>query len=474
MKKKNLKKRVEELELSTRSYAAASTGRRLESWKAGQSSANTEILQAGDILQNRSRQLRRDSPYAKKIISGIAYNAIGTGIIPASDDPDFLSLFNEWANSVECSSEKRMNLYSLQNLCVETLVGDGEFLIVKQYDSSRKVPLCLKVLESDFLDKTHNDIYSNLWRGIQLDDQGEPIGYWIHKTNPSEIYTPGEYFPASDVIHCFKPERPGQTRGVSWLTPVMIYLKKLSDFEDALLERQLISNLFTGFIYDTSGDVSSTTDPLSLEPGALVHLPSGKQIEFSNPPVAADPATFINHFLRAIATGGGYPYELLTGNLSEVNFSTARLSFNEFTRLVESTRWNLLIPQVLDRISQWFYEAITLTNLYAQEMPQVSWTPPRRVMFDIVRETPAITEQIKSGQISWSEAVREAGYDPKVLLKEISDDMKAFDKVGVKLSSDWRYAAPASNVLSQDQSSGQLEQKPQAKEKFGNIIKMTP
>ena len=90
---------------------------------------------------------------------------------------------------------------------------------------------------------------------------------------------------------------------MSWLAPVIIQLKKLSDFEDALLEKQIISNLFGGFIYDSNGGMSSssTTSTMTLEPGNMITLPPGKQVEFAEPPQPSAPDSYLNHVLRGIA-----------------------------------------------------------------------------------------------------------------------------------------------------------------------------
>ena len=54
--------------------------------------------------------------------------------------------------------------------------------------------------------------------------------------------------PASQVIHLYNPLRPGQLRGVPWLTPSMIPLKILGDYDDAELERKRQAALIAGFI----------------------------------------------------------------------------------------------------------------------------------------------------------------------------------------------------------------------------------
>lgn len=59
-----------------RSYDAASTKRRVQDWKTVNSSANTEVAQSIVTVRNRARDLRRNNPYAVKIIQGIGSNIV--------------------------------------------------------------------------------------------------------------------------------------------------------------------------------------------------------------------------------------------------------------------------------------------------------------------------------------------------------------------------------------------------------------
>lgn len=383
--------------------------------------------------------MRRDNPYAAKIIQGLASNAIGTGILATSTDSNFLALYNAWADSTDADANGKTNFYGIQKIAFEGMGESGEALIVRQYDKSKINPLRLKVLESDYLDHTKNDIPKNLIQGVQFDGMGNATGYYLFDKHPGDVSSQSKLVKAEDVIHLYRIDRPGQVRGMSWLAPVVIQLKKLADFEDALLEKQLVSNLFTGFIYDTNDTGAGTTTQVALEPGSMMTLPPGKQIEFSDPPQPSAPESYLGHVLRSIAAGVGIPYEILTGNLSEVNFSSARISWGEFQRLIDDWRWNLLIPQFLNRVWQWFFESSVLAGLYRGEFaPHVEFTPPRRVMVDIAREVPAILTMIRTGLITPSEAVREQGFNPDDFWAEYAADLQKLDALGIVLEADCR------------------------------------
>ena len=106
--------------------------------------------------------------------------------------------------------------------------------------------------------------------------------------------------PAEAVLHVYEPTRPGQLRGVPLLAPVLLRLKTLDDFDDAVLYRQEVANLFAGFIKRPDQNASAGapswadqspagfTPAVGLEPGTMQELMPGEEVEF---PARRTPAT---------------------------------------------------------------------------------------------------------------------------------------------------------------------------------------
>ncbi|MFW4864107.1 phage portal protein, partial [Pseudomonas aeruginosa] len=65
---------------------------------------------------------------------------------------------------------------------------------------------------------------------------------------PRRGYNQLNRIPADQVLHIFEPLEGGQLRGVPRLSPVLLRLKSLDNYDDAVLFRQEVSNLFAGFI----------------------------------------------------------------------------------------------------------------------------------------------------------------------------------------------------------------------------------
>jgi lambda family phage portal protein len=435
-----LKRQAARETLNIRSYQGASTGRRIQEWKTNSSSSNSEIAPALVTIRNRARDLQRNNPFAARIIQTIVSNTVGSGVLLSSEDQAFLDLFEVWADSLDCSCDGKTNFYAIQAQVMSALVRDGECLILKQYSKETLNPLQLRVLESDFLDHTKHNPETNLIMGVQLSSTGKIESYYIFNNHPGEKNATSSPVDASEVIHVFNQDRPGQQRGISWLSPIIIALKKINDYADATIERALVSNLFVGIIEDPNADsISTDSSSLSLEPGAILTLPPSKTMTFSTPPSADNSQQFLTYMLRSVSTALCVPYELLSGDLSSVNFSTARMSQNEFGRCIDSWRWNLIIPLCLNEIVKWFYESSVLAGLYNSDtMPKVDFTPPRRVSVDMVRENPVIIQSIQAGLTSLSEVIRENGGNPRKMLTEYASDMALLDELGIHLSVDMR------------------------------------
>jgi lambda family phage portal protein len=434
---------------AARQYEGASKGRRLQNWKARSTDQNAETLQL-QVLRDRSRDLVRNNAWAARACQVIVNNTVGTGILPQAQGAQKKrkqQLWERWGDTTECDADGRHNFYGLESLVMDTVVESGECLIrrrIRRESDGYVLPFQVQVLEPDYLDQTKTGPTRNggyMVQGIQFNAVGKREGYWLYQEHPGStlgLRNASTFVPADSVIHVYRMERPGQARGVPWVAPVMVRLRDLADWQDNKLLRAKLAACFTAFVTDAdptgedlSGDLIS-----SLEPGLIEYLPPGKGIEFASPPTVGGEESYVADELRAIASGFGITYEALTQNLSNVNFSSGRMGWIEMHRNIESWRWNMLIPQFCDRVWQWFEASAEFS--YQLPYGSVIWTPPRREMLDPVKEFNALEKQVRNGFISHSEALRMLGYDPDVVLKELADDFKRFDKLGLVLDVDPR------------------------------------
>jgi lambda family phage portal protein len=437
-----------------RAFESAKESRRTENWYTRNGGPNADIRTAWRLLTRRHQDLVDSNPWANRAVRVITNNWVGDGIIgsPQGGSRRYADAWNEWADSVECDFNGKLNWYGLQALIARTTAVRGSCLIRRRFDLSMQdrglVGLQLQVLEPDFLDFSKDD-GSRIKFGQQYDRDGRLEGYWIRQTHPGETEWNGvrissEFVPASEIIHTYEVNRPGQAIGVPFGSAVLLHLRDIEDITQAMLLKTKIAACFTAFVYSNEPSDLATTTALTetLEPGAIEILPDGKQITFSQPPQSPDYVTHQKHHLHAVAAGYGLTFEALTGILSDVNFSSARMGWLEFHRQIATWRWNLMIPQVLDPVHRWFNDVARVAQIRGPR--RMIWTPPRRELVDPAKEIGALIEGVKAGFFSLSEIQRSLGYIPAEVMDELGQDIAGARQKGLVLSVDGMSSASRS------------------------------
>lgn len=465
-----------QLELS-RAYDAAKTGRRTGGWTAGDGSANAEIASGASLIRRRARDLVRNNPWAASAIRKLAAKTIGTGIIPrlaaGRDEVERKrAIAAEWEAFVEnCDPEGRLDFYGLQQLASRTRYESGEVLIrfLPRPSSWRlRVPLQLQVLEPDFLDATRSQRLADggaVIQGVQYDRAGRRVGYWMFPEHPGDdiVYArrslQSQFVPASEIAHVFEPLRPGQARGVSCFAPVTLRLRDADEYEDAELVRKKIAACFTAFVQRATGpnsplDKSATTGTdgrrvESMSPGRLQYLQPGDQVTFGVPPSDDSYVEYMTFQLHAIAAGTGTTYQQLTGDLTKVNYSSARVGLVDFWDYLDQQQWLVEIPQMCRPVWRRFGQVLAATGRRDLAQPFAArWTPPARRWVDPVKEVAAEQSAVRMGLKPLKQAIAERGEDPEEVLQEIAETNAQLDSLGLVLESDPR-KTPASTALQQ-------------------------
>lgn len=458
-------------ELVLRHYEAASSGRRTQNWN--RSSADANAVNAGLSL-NRLREIARDlvrnNPFAESALATIVDHTVGTGIVPKAKSelpPLAIEAWKRWAETTACDADGRHNLAGIQALVLRTVAESGEVLVrrrVRRLEDGWPIPLQLQVIEPDLLDtaKTVATLPNGgqIIQGVEFGPLGNRVAYWLYPSHPgavvssaSSILTGSRRIDAADVLHVYKGKRPGQVRGAPWFAPVIVRLKELDEYEDASLMKQKIAAclaVVTSDVDGTAGPLGTSDDTEnpgvdSLEPGAIIPMPPGRNIEVVQPPSVAEFDPFTTKVLQSIATGLHVTYEDLTGDYSKVNFSSARMGRLKHWARVNDWRWNMLVPQFCDPVWAWAMSALVLQGVLEQA-PEANWSAPPLPMINPETEVLANQRLVRSGFQSWQETVRQMGYDPDEVLAEVAADNERFDALGIVFDSDGRKVTQAGQV----------------------------
>lgn len=461
-------------------YRATTTSKRGSSWRRASSDADAASSRR-NVLAYVARDMIRNSPFAARAQSVIANNVVGDGIVwklqtESKSKPvrkRLSAVLKRHFDTTDIDADGRQNLYGLQRLALNTIIDSGEVLIRRRrrrLGDGFALPFQLQVMEPDFIDTSRDGLVTGVAdgnyvrEGIEYNRIGQRVAYWLFPEHPgtdrlgARIYT-SRRVPASEILHIYRQDRPGQMRGVSWFAPVALGIQDLADAQDAHLMRQKIAACFAGFrvapeddrVGDAANkDASGEDNPgglNSITPGRIQNLRPGEDIKFSSPPGVDGFDAFAKMVLQSAAAGLGITYEALTGDLSNVNFSSARMGRMEMDRNVSSWQWLLMVPQMMQPIGRWTVEAMQqVATVQVPRDLELAWVPPHRMMVDPSREIAALRDKVKAGFASRQGVVRELGFDPEDLTAEQIEDMKTCAATGLRFDSDVNFQTQFAGV----------------------------
>lgn len=450
------------LQTLERGYEGARKDRRTKGWNVNEFEEAAKLAEI-KTLKNRSRDLYRNNPFSYRAHNSIANNTTGTGIVPAIQNDNLKKIWKNWASDISCDFDGNFNFYGLQNLAMRTLSMHGEVLILRIKTKAKdRIPLELKVISTKFLDTSKDTTKTNtggyISGGVEFGSNGKRKGYWIYDKAPELEYSNSVFWSDEDVIHLFFQDEPGQIHGVPFGTPSMMSLRDFDDYSDAQLMRQKIAACFSIFITKTDAEMigglgGEEYDNVDhVEPGLIQTLEPGKSVTFASPPPAEGYGEYSRNVLTGVSAGYGMSYEAMTGDLSNVNYSSGRMGWLEYQRMIETWQNFILIPKLCGKVWAWFVDAGTLAGLLLSDTPKIiEWTAPGRMMIDPAKEVRGLLDQVRAGFMSWQEAVRLLGYSPEEVLAEMEISKKLFDEKELQPNCDPRFDASKLGKYDTDQ-----------------------
>ncbi|MFN3325852.1 MAG: phage portal protein [Bryobacteraceae bacterium] len=410
------------------------------------------------LLRNQARYLVANNAVAARAAQAFVDNVIGPGItlLPKIGDGALKRLLlKRWNRWTEVSdADGMLNWYGQQALAARSMFVDGEVFVRMLADSDAM--LRLQLLPAEFIDTTITR--DNVIAGIEFEGSRRSA-YYIYEWHPGQ---PGRLphsirIPASEMLHIFRPKTPGQLRGVTEVMAILGRLNDLDQFDRATLVKQKTGALLTGFI------TTPNENPLganraedgawtaSLEPGTIQRLSPGESMEFSDPPETAGYSDFAKTQLRLIASGLGLPYDVVTGDLSDTSYSSARVGRIELRKYIDALQWQFIHMLCRPVFQRWVELEILRGALppvdggVQEYLDNTSWAPPAMQMTDPQREVDAMVRAIRAGLISREMAVASLGYDLAEVDAQIAAGNAAADAAGIVLDSDPRKVTQQGN-----------------------------
>ena len=437
----------------TRAFEAASPR---DTWRPRRANASANADHAADAatLRAKTRTLVQNVPYMRAGLEGLVSYVIGTGISTRATGRQadaFNAAWEAWHK--HCDADGRLQWYGLQAAAYRAMEQDGEVLIrlrPRRPTDGLAIPLQLQLLEIDWLDTSRHGTIggADVVNGIEYDALGRPAAYYLWDRHPGEmtlsrsLRTQSQRVPAKSIIHLYNPERPGQGRGFPRAACVIARARDLQLLEDAELARKNLESR-AGMV--ASGDVqllgdgpppgTATTEETGnlgeLAGGGILRVPAGLQLTAFEPKAVPGHVDNVKLQLQLIATGWGVPYELLTGDVSQTNFSSARVRRLDFKRLVEAIQWNVVIPRLVEAVAAAAQDAAALAGIITRADHKFEHNTPKWEYVNPQQDIEADQAEIEAGLSSISEKLRSRGYNPATVFEELKTDFQTLKASGV-------------------------------------------
>jgi len=446
-----------------RRYDGALIDRLRNDFVGSTQSADSEIRFSIRKLRDRCRDLHRNNAYVKRYVNLLKTNIIGSmgiklqsQVIDQDKTPDFVANaqiernFTEWSKKGTCTADARSSFLDIQKLVIENLAIDGEVLIQILPNAKNDFRFAINVIDIDYLDEEKNEKLSNgneIRMGVEMDGNRKPVAYHVFTSHPydynfsNSLRRETKRIPAENIIHIYIQERPYQTRGVPFLTPIITQLKQLDGYLEAELVASRVAASKMGFFTSPDGEgytgdgesVDGNNRLMNVEAGTFEQLPSGVDFKTFDPNHPTQQfESFIKTILRQVASGLNVPYNELANDLEGVSYSSLRQSVLEAREYYKFMQ-RFLAQHLLEPIYlKWLEMAIMSNKL---NLPMTKFDKFTRVRFvgkgfswiDPQKEAQANVLLLKNGLISVQDVQQNYGRDTDDLYAQLQSEKNLRD-----------------------------------------------
>lgn len=437
-----------------------------EKYDATSYSARSDIEENRKTLRERTRDLAMNAPIGTAAVNVTRTNVVGAGLIPKPKiDYEFLGIsqeeamalqqkikkeFDLWASGTFCDANDQHSFYELQQIAFADWLKNGEeFALIQYEDEQEYMPyqLRIKLIEADRVcspgsmnaeyfgyDITKKD-GNVIMNGLELDQKGKVVAYWISSTFPGEhsntkrqtwtrVAKRGSKTGNQNILHVFNAERAEQYRGVPFLAPVIHIIKQMTRYTEAEVMAAVVNSMFALFVTTETGndmggfggvdeedDMTPASrdddDHIKLGTGTVSFLKDGESIQAVE---SAHPGGNYGNFIESMAMQVGAALEIAPEVLLKkfnASFSASKGAINETWKSFTMRRkWfvNDFCQQIYD---MWFSEAVAkgrisapgyfLDPMIAKAYTKATWNGTAQGYLNPVAEVNAAVTRIQNG-----------------------------------------------------------------------------
>ena len=397
-------------------------------------------------LRNRSRYEIANGGYASGMVQSLAVDQISTGprlqmlhTDPAVND-QLEKEWIRWAQAVGLASKLRT--------MVKARVGDGEAFGILTHNPMLPTlsKLNMRLVEAEHFTTPFTQVGTNPNQvdGIDFDDDGNPVRYWMHPQHPGGLVSASnepKSIPAEFVIHWFHSDRPGQHRGIPDFTPSLRLFQNHRRYLRAVIAAAETAASISAVI-QTDLPVDSDTsveamDVFDLEPRSTTVLPEGYKLAQLR---AEQPTLTFSQFIESIVTEEARPLlmprNIATGDSSSYNYASGRLDHQTYDRANDVERDDIQ-RVILERVfDMWLRETLAVQSGIAPSDIDLTeyeheWFWNRRGHVDPQKESKAQETKLANLTTTLADEYAQMGKDWQKQLRQRAKELALIEKLGM-------------------------------------------
>lgn len=393
---------------------------------------------------------------------------------------------------------ERMNTFTgMLRLAIGVFLATGETIATVEWirEAARPYNTALQFIRSDRLcNPLGVSDNKNLRRGINRDDRGKPISYFVRTTDNPMYQYPGEsvstwvevpaYKPwgRKQVIHIIEQEDHGQSRGVADMVSVMKGMRMTKRYSEVVLQSAVINATYAAAIESELPSEAITaamggataTDPttgllgvynaylkalsqyvgggnnIGIDGAVIPHLFPGTKLTMKNAGTPGGVGTgFEESLLRYIASGLGLSYEALSRDFSKTNYSSGKLATNQMVQAMSARKKHVADALATDIYSLVLEEMmadgdvplparvqrdIFYAPLTKEAFTRCTWIGSGAGQVDELKESQAAGLRIQMGISTHEIECSRLGYDWREIVEQRKREVEAFAAAGITLN----------------------------------------
>lgn len=423
------------------------------------------------ILRARARYEVANNSYARGIILTLANDCVGTGprlqLLTGNDNANrsVEQAFVQWAEAIRLPEKLR----TLRMARAES--GEVFALLTANPAVDSPVKLDLRLIEADQIATPNQSAVRSLQSaahavdGIVFDASGNPLEYHLLRAHPGDgsamVSSGFDRIPAASVIHYFRTDRPGQSRGIPEITAALPLFAQLRRYTLAVIAAAETAADFAAVLYTDApangeADAVEPMDLVELERRMATVLPGGWKL---GQVTAEQPATTYGEFkqqiLNEIARCLNMPFNVAAGNSSGYNYASGRLDHQTYYKSIRVDQAHLGRVALDPLLRAWLDEASLVEGLLPQSLrragslPEHQWFWDGMEHVDPAKEASAQATRLSSCTTTLAYEYARQGRDWEAELRQRAKEVALMNELGLSPATS---AAPASQENDDEQS----------------------